>query len=80
MRALKAILTACGNLRRQLDWEESYIGLRALNDVNVPKFTSNDIPLFLGITSDLFPKVVLPKPDYEQLLNAMNTACQEMNL
>jgi dynein heavy chain len=57
MRALKAILNACGNLRRQLDWPEKFIGLRALNDVNIPKFTSNDIPLFLGITSDLFPGV-----------------------
>ena len=40
MRALKAILTACGNLRRKLeDWEEDLLGLRALNDVNKPKFT-----------------------------------------
>jgi hypothetical protein len=40
MRALKAILTACGNLRRKLeDWEEDKLGLRALNDVNKPKFT-----------------------------------------
>ena len=31
MRALKAILNACGNLRRQLDWPEKFIGLRALN-------------------------------------------------
>jgi dynein heavy chain len=80
MRALKAILTACGNLRRQLDWPEPYIGLRALNDVNVPKFTSNDIPLFLGITSDLFPGVELPKPDYGKLVAAMNEACTEKNL
>ena len=80
MRALKAILTACGNLRRQLDWPENYIGLRALNDVNLPKFTSNDIPLFLGITSDLFPGAVLPKPDYEKLYNAMRESCEEKNL
>ena len=80
MRALKAILTACGNLRRKLDWPENFIGLRALNDVNLPKFTSNDIPLFLGITSDLFPGVQLPSPDYEKLVNAMTTACQEKNL
>lgn len=80
MRALKAILNACGNLRRQLDWPEKFIGLRALNDVNIPKFTSNDIPLFLGITSDLFPGVTLPVPDYEKLISAMNEVCRDLNL
>jgi dynein heavy chain len=80
MRALKAILNACGNLRRQLDWPEKFIGLRALNDVNIPKFTSNDIPLFLGITSDLFPGVTLPTPDYSKLLTAMEEICIQQNL
>ena len=76
MRALKAILTACGNLFRQLDWPEDQIGLRALNDVNLPKFTSNDIPLYKGITSDLFPGVVTPAPDYELLINTMTQCCK----
>ena len=80
MRALKAILTACGNLRRQLDLQEDMLALRALNDVNLPKFTSNDIPLFLGITSDLFPKVELPKPDYGNFQIALQEQCEKHNL
>lgn len=80
MRSLKAILTACGNLRRQLDWPEDQIGLRALNDVNLPKFTQNDIPLYNGITNDLFPGVVTPTPDYSLLTSNMEEVCKIRNL
>jgi len=81
MRAVKSILTACGNQRRILaDWPEDQICLKALNDVNVPKFTSNDIPLFNGITSDLFPGVSLPEQDYGALVEEMKNACTRNNI
>lgn len=71
MRALKAILTAGGNLKRIMTDSEDIICLRALMDVNLPKFTLNDIPLFKSITSDLFPGIDLPDIDYGELLQSL---------
>ena len=84
MRAVFSILVRAGNLRQALGddpaWSEEKIVLSAVQDVNVPKFTTNDLPLFAGITSDLFPGTTLPTPDYRVLLSAVKDACRVANI
>jgi len=81
MRSLNAILLAAGKIKKKFPNEdEDRLALRALVDVNMPKFTSNDVPLFSGIIGDLFPDVEIFPIDLTLLEDALKVACEKLNL
>lgn len=54
---------------------EDKLLLRALRDVNVPKFLKDDLPLFENIIQDLFPGVERPVIDYGELFSSIKQSC-----
>ncbi|KAJ8259834.1 hypothetical protein GJAV_G00174010 [Gymnothorax javanicus] len=76
MRAVKTVISAAGNLKRENpDMNEELICLRAIRDVNVPKFLQDDLKLFSGIVSDLFPKIREEPIDYGTLEESIRNVC-----
>ena len=56
------------------------IVLRAIRDVNVPKFLQEDLKLFSGIVSDLFPKIRDVPVDYGDLDKTIRSTAKEKGL
>ncbi|XP_051667332.1 dynein axonemal heavy chain 1 [Manacus candei] len=81
MRAVKTVISTAGNLKRENpDMDEELICLRAIRDANVPKFLQDDLKLFNGIVSDLFPNIKETPVDYGILEEAIRKSCIQANL
>lgn len=56
-----------GSLKREAaDLPEDNVLMRALRDMNMPKFIFEDVPLFQGLITDLFPKIDVKRKPYEK--------------
>jgi dynein heavy chain len=57
LRSVKSVLRVAGSLKRMdKDIAEDGILMRALRDFNTPKMPLSDLPIFLRLIQDLFPK------------------------
>ncbi|KAB0795300.1 hypothetical protein PPYR_12139 [Photinus pyralis] len=81
LRSMVALLRYAGRKRRvHSDFPEEQVVYLAMADMNIAKFTSNDLPLFNGIMSDIFPGVSVPVVDYEEMNNAIRAEFTLMGL
>lgn len=63
-----------GTLKRSApDMSEEMVIMRALRDMNLPKFVFEDVPLFKGLLSDLFPELSPPRVSYKAFKEAVES-------
>jgi len=81
LRSVRSVLNSAGALKRvDPDNAEDVILLRAIRDMNVPKFISQDMPLFNALVSDLFPSTEVPPIDYGALQTAIEAELEAAGL
>ena len=81
LRNLKAVLNMAGQLKRaDSNMAEEFILMRALRDMNLPKFIKDDERLFRLLLGDLFPGLELPTSSYGILGDAINVELKKANL
>ena len=59
------------------DLPEDVVLMRALRDMNLPKFVFEDVPLFLGLIGDLFPGLDCPRVRYPNFNDAVEETLEK---
>ncbi|CAM9180031.1 unnamed protein product [Ectocarpus fasciculatus] len=81
LRNLKAVLNMAGQLKRaDPTMSEESILMRALRDMNLPKFIKDDERLFRLLLGDLFPNLELPQSEYGDLQVAIENELEKGGL
>jgi len=72
LRAIKSVLVVAGSFKRaEPTIPEIDLLMRALRDFNTPKIVADDLKIFMGLLSDLFPGVNPPRKrfmDFEDII------------
>ena len=62
LRAIKSVLVVAGSFKRaEAQLAEQALLMRALRDFNIPKIAADDMEIFMGLLTDLFPGVDVPR-------------------
>eukprot|EP00163_Fabomonas_tropica_P016273 TRINITY_DN2925_c0_g1_i1.p1 TRINITY_DN2925_c0_g1~~TRINITY_DN2925_c0_g1_i1.p1 ORF type:complete len:4072 (-),score=1488.94 TRINITY_DN2925_c0_g1_i1:296-12511(-) len=78
LRAIKSVLVVAGSFKRaEPEVPEMNLLMRALRDSNLAKIPTDDVPVFQGLISDLFPGVEIPRKRDAELEAAIEEVCTD---
>lgn len=68
MRAIKSVLRHSGRVKRENpSYDETQVIIKAIRDMNLPRFLAEDVVLFDNLFMDLFPNCDEPDVDMDDL-------------
>jgi len=83
LRNILSVLRTAGNSKRQEreEHKEEAIISRTLRDMNLSKFVAQDIPLFMSLLKDIFPKNPNPpKKAYKEIEKSVRGIMKQRNI
>lgn len=81
LRAIKSVLVVAGSFKREEpDTPEMGLLMRALRDFNVPKIVAEDMVVFMGLISDLFPNLDVPPKQNLELMDMVRDIAKDQKL
>ena len=81
LRAIKSVLVVAGFLKRSDKHRpEDQVLMRALRDFNLPKIVTDDVSIFMGLISDLFPALDVPRKRDVNFEDIVKEAAIELKL
>jgi len=81
LRAIKSVLVVAGALKRSdPSCSEEEVLMRALRDFNVPKIVNEDLSVFMGLITDLFPGIDVPRKRDIEFETIIKQSIKELQL